>query len=125
MEFLKIFLIGVAGTLILLLGLQLFARWRTKKLVGREIPKKLGRDVVLYFYSPGCGACRKMEPVIEKLSKSTKVKRIDVSQREGLELAKQFGILGTPTTLVVKEGRVIKVFLGAQKEDKLFQEVRA
>jgi len=123
MEFLKVFLIGVGGTLLVMFGLQMLARWKTKKLVGKEVPRGLGKEGILYFYSPSCGACRRMEPVIENLSKKVRVKRVDVSQREGLELARRLGILGTPTTIVLKEGKVKKVFLGFQKEDKLLQEV--
>ncbi len=125
MELLKIFLIGVAGTIAFMFGLQLFARWRTKRIVGREIPRKFGREGILYFYSPRCGVCRRMEPVIESISGKVKVRRVDVSQRDGLELARSFGILGTPTTVVFKEGKVKKVFLGFQKEEKLLQEVRS
>ncbi len=125
MEILKIFLIGVAGTLAVMAGLQLFARWKTGKLVGKEVPRKLGREGILYFYSPKCGVCIRMEPVIESIAKKVRVKRIDVSKREGLEIARQLGVLGTPTTVVVKDGRVKKVFLGFQKEDKILKEVQA
>ena len=125
MELLKIFLLGVAGGIVLMSVLQLFARWRTRKLVGKEIPKKFGKEGILYFYSPGCGVCRRMEPVIEDLSKKIRVKKVDISQREGLQLARSLGVLGTPTTLVFKEGRVKKVFLGFQKVEKLLQEVRS
>ena len=121
----KIFLIVVAGTIAVMFGLQLFARWRTKKLVGREIPKKFGKEGILYFYSPSCGICKKMEPVIESLSGKVKVKKVDISQRDGLQLARDFGILGTPTTVIFREGKVVKVFLGFQKEEKLLQEVRS
>ncbi len=125
MELLKIFLIGVVVTIAVMFGLQLFARWRTKKLVGREVPRKFGKEGILYFYSPSCGVCRRMEPVIDSLSGKVKVKKVDVSQREGLRLARDFGILGTPTTVVFKGGKVVKVFLGFQREEKLLQEVRS
>ena len=125
MELLKIFLIGVVVTIATMFGLQLFARWRTKKLVGREVPRKFGKEGILYFYSPSCGVCKRMEPVIDSLSGKVKVKKVDVSQKEGLRLARDFGILGTPTTVVFKGGKVVKVFLGFQREEKLLQEVRS
>ncbi|WP_457601492.1 thioredoxin family protein [Hydrogenivirga sp.] len=123
MELLKVFLIALAGVFALMLGAQLFARWRAKKLVGREF-RKFGRDAVVYFYSPNCGACQRMNPVIEELSKKVKVKKVDVSNKEGLQVASQLGVLGTPTTVVVRNGRVHKAFLGFQKGENILEEVK-
>jgi len=123
MEILKIFLIGVAATVLVMFGLQLLVRWKAGRMVGREV-RGFGNEAILYFYSPNCGACKKMNPVIETLSKKARVKRVDVSDRKGLEMAKEFGVMGTPTTVVVKEGKIKKVFVGFQSEDKILKEVK-
>ncbi len=122
MELLKIFLIAVTGVMVGMLGLQLFARWKSKRMEGREI-KGFGKNIVLYFYSPGCGVCKKMEPVVESISRKVKIRKIDVSQKDGLQVARELGILGTPTTVVVRDGKVAKVFLGYQKEERILKEV--
>ena len=123
MEFLKILLILVIIVMVAVMGLQLFARWKMGKLVGREVPKRFGKEGILYFYSPSCGACRRMEPVIKQVSERIRVNMVDISKRDGLELARSLGILGTPATILYRDGRVRKVFLGYQREDKLMQEV--
>ncbi len=122
MELIKVFLIALAGVMLLMLSVQLFARWRAKKLVGKEF-SKFGKNVVVYFYSPSCGACVRMNPVIDDLSKNVRVKKVNVSDKEGLQIASQLGVLGTPTTVVVKDGRVKKAFLGFQKKENILQEV--
>ncbi len=122
MELIKVFLIALAGVMLLMLSVQLFARWRAKKLVGKEF-SKFGKNVVVYFYSPSCGACVRMNPVIDDLSKKVRVKKVNVSDKEGLQIASQLGVLGTPTTVVVKDGRVKKAFLGFQKKENILQEV--
>ncbi len=122
MELIKVFLIALAGVMLLMLSVQLFARWRAKKLVGKEF-SKFGKNVVVYFYSPNCGACVRMNPVIEEISKKVRVKKVNVSDKEGLHIASQLGVLGTPTTVVVKEGKVKKAFLGFQKKENILQEV--
>ena len=122
MELLKIFLIAVTGVMVGMLGLQLFARWKSKRMEGREI-KGFGKNIVLYFYSPGCGVCKKMEPVVESISRKVKIRKIDVSQKDGLQVARELGVLGTPTTVVVRDGKVAKVFLGYQKEERILKEV--
>ena len=124
MELLKVFLIAVAGVMLLMLSVQLFARWRAKRLVGKELTE-FGKNVVVYFYSPSCGACQRMNPVIDELSKKVKVKKVDVSNREGLQIASQLGVLGTPTTVVVKDGKVKRAFLGFKKAENILQEVKA
>ncbi len=123
MEFLKLFFIAVVGVLLLMLAVQLFARWRARKLVGKEL-REFGRNVVVYFYSPNCGACQRMNPVIDELSRKVKVKKVDVSNREGLKIASQLGVLGTPTTVVVRDGKVKKAFLGFQRKENILKEVR-
>ncbi len=123
MELLKIFLITVGGVILFMSIAQLFVRWRTKKMVGKEITR-FGKNVILYFYSPGCGACVKMEPIINSLSKKVKVKKVNVSEKEGLAVARELGILGTPTTVVIKDGKVQNVFVGFQKEERILKEVR-
>lgn len=122
-EFVKYFLLAVAVVILFMFLVQLFARWKAKRLEGKDL-KEFGRNVILYFYSPSCGACRRMEPEVEALSKKAKVKKIDVSNVEGLNLARKLGILGTPTTVVVKNGKVAKVFMGIQKAEKILQEVK-
>lgn len=60
-----------------------------------------------------------MEPTIEKISKEVKVYRINVNTEEGEKLAKEFGILGTPTILVVKEGKIRDVIIGTRDYTEL------
>jgi len=113
----------LAATLVLGIyyGLRFLILWKAKKIVGKSF-RNLSEGVT-YFYSPKCGACKRMEPIIEKLSKEINVLRIDVTTAEGERLAKEFGILGTPTIVVVKNGKVEKVIVGVQTYEKLKKEI--
>ena len=64
-----------------------------------------------------------MEPTIEKLSKEVQVLKIDVTTEEGEKLAKEFGIVGTPTIFVVKNGRIEKVIIGTRDYEELKREL--
>jgi thioredoxin 1 len=57
---------------------------------------------VIYCFSAHCGPCRKMDPNLFKL---------DVSRHSAP--ARALGIRATPTTLLVEDGKVLKVLLGA------------
>ena len=98
-------------------GIRAFVIRKAKKLVGREFREIY--EGIVYFYSPRCGACKRMEPTIEKISKEVKVYRINVNTEEGEKLAKEFGILGTPTILVVKEGKIRDVIIGTRDYTEL------
>lgn len=103
-------LISVLLVFFLFFGLRLLVQRRAKKLIGKEF-EGLSEGIV-YFYSPRCGACKRMNPVVDKLSKEIKVLKIDITTSEGNKLARRYNIFGTPTTFIVKNGKVVEVILG-------------
>ncbi len=121
-DLLIVLAVGVGGGFLLMKSLQLFVRWRARKLVGKEITD-FGKNVVIYFYTPGCRACVKMEPVIKSLAKKTRIRKIDISNDEGLRIARRLGVWGTPTTVIVKDGKVSSVLVGYRSEEKILREV--
>ena len=79
---------------------------------------KAGKKLLLYFYSPGCSACKTMTPVVEKMSQENKdVHKIDLSR--DMKLAKIFGVMGTPATVLVENSKISKYVLGARPESYL------
>jgi len=88
---------------------------------GKEF--KALRDGIVYFYSERCGACKMMRPEIEKLKESVEVLELDVARPEGYKMAQELGIVATPTTLVVKDGIIRKVFVGVIKSERILKEV--
>jgi thioredoxin 1 len=65
-----------------------------------------------------------MEPQVEKLSQAVEVKKIDVFSEEGQSIAKSLGVMATPTTVVVKDGKVQKTFVGVVSADRILQEFK-
>ncbi len=101
--------------------LRIYAGLRSKKMQGRRVD--FIKDGVIYFYSERCGACKIMKPEVEKLKKSVEVLELDVSKPEGFQKAKDLGIMATPTTLVVKDGIIKRVFVGVVRHQRILQEV--
>ena len=59
--------------------------------------------------------CRGMTPVIDALAKERDdVVKIDVTQH--LPVARAFSVLGTPTLVLVKDGKVEQMLVGAKSE---------
>ncbi len=110
-------ILAIVVVLGIFFGIRVLVLWRAKKLVGRKFEGI--EEGIVYFYSPRCKACKSMEPTIEKISKDIKVYRVNVNTEEGERLAKKFGILGTPTIFVVKEGRIRNVIIGTRDYEEL------
>ncbi|WP_448588562.1 thioredoxin family protein [Thermocrinis sp.] len=119
---LKILFFVVAFVVFLRLGLKLYVLKKAKTKEGMKVEGF--RDGVLYFYSRRCGACKAMEPQVERLSKEIEVKKLDVFSQEGQEEAKKFGVMATPTTILIKEGKIHKVLVGFVSAERVLKEFK-
>lgn len=118
-----------AGIIIVfIIVMKFIMQKRAQKVQGKSINISLFSDEVqnllksnksiLYFYTPTCGACKPQAPIIDKLKKDIElVGKIDLSEYKSV--AYEFGILGTPTTIIMKGNIVSEVFVGLQKYDFL------
>jgi thioredoxin 1 len=107
----------VAG--LALMGLlQAFVGYKAREAVGKEVPDFPPGRLLLYFMSPTCGPCRAMTPAVRRLSEQgARVRVVDVSQDPSLAL--QLGVMGTPTVMVVQDGKVEDVLVGPQPAERL------
>jgi len=79
---------------------------------------KAGSKVIMYFYSPNCRACKTITPIVRALSKKHK-NVFSINITKDMDTARQLGILGTPS-LVLVEGGIIKEFMaGAVGESQI------
>jgi thioredoxin 1 len=76
--------------------------------------------MLLYFYSEHCGACRPVTPLIDELSRARQgVVKVDV--RRHIDTARRFGIMGTPSLVLVDKGQIARVHVGAISDGYLQQ----
>jgi len=84
--------------------------------IGERIQK--GEKLLLYFYSPSCGACKAMTPVVEDMmNKKDNVYKINLAK--DYDIGKIFGIMGTPATIVVNDSKIDQYILGARSKQFL------
>ncbi|MCG5513122.1 thioredoxin family protein [Ectothiorhodospira shaposhnikovii] len=99
--------------------------YRTRGMQGRPAPdlsdliseeQKAHETLYFYFHSPRCGMCREVSAVLDPLmSERTDIIGIDVSRRP--DMARRFKVMGTPTLMRVRDGRIEKVLMGTRNED--------
>lgn len=108
------------------IGIQLYFRRQALKSKGQPvtplksaIPELNEQETCLVFcYSPSCGSCKSMLPAIDELAANDhNVHKLDISQH--MDLAREIGIRATPTTLLIENGVVSRVVLGAKSLNSL------
>ena len=112
----------LAAVVIAFAALQLRILSASKRAQGRAAPdlgdvltpeQRRATKLLLYFFSKNCGPCRVMGPYVDQLAQRyDNVVKIDVMQAP--DLVRRFGVMATPTTVLVDNGIVAKVVLGAK-----------
>ncbi len=91
--------------------------------IGGEIGKAIDKHekVLLYFYSPTCSACKVQTPIIDKLigSIDNKVRIFKIDVSKDMDVALKFGVIGTPSTVVIENGKIKEFFVGVKSENIL------
>lgn len=74
--------------------------------------------MVIDFSTSWCGPCQFMEPVIEDFAeKYTDVLFAKIDVDELPEVAREFGVDGMPTFVLIKNGKEVNKIIGAKPEE--------
>ena len=84
-----------------------------------------GIPVLVDFYAPWCGPCKKMAPKLESLStsKSGEFKLVKINADENKALMKELKVIEIPTLLIYKKGELTWQHIGLIEEATLVQEL--
>jgi thioredoxin 1 len=125
--FVMSYLVGIVVLFVgLMVAMQLAIRLRARAQRGKSLPELSGpwskrlrgeASRLLYFFSPGCGACKPLTPRFEQLSRQRPGSVFVVNVAAELALARALNVMATPSVVEVANGIIVGFHVGLPPAD--------
>ena len=89
-----------------------------------EVEEEKKGLILVDFFAPWCSPCVLMAPIIEELTEDYKEKSVKIGKlnvEENKQTAEKYNIMGIPTIILFKDGKIIEQITGYQGKDVLQQ----
>ena len=78
--------------------------------------------VFVDFYADWCGPCKMLSPIMDTISNTNTVYKINVDEEE--DLAREYGIMSIPCVILFKDGKEINRSIGLKSKDEILELVK-
>jgi thioredoxin 1 len=85
----------------------------------QEVLKAVGL-VMVDFWAVWCGPCKMVAPIVDELAKeyAGKLKVLKLNTDENQDIAGKYQVMGIPSLLFFKDGKVVEKLVGAMPKSK-------
>ncbi len=77
--------------------------------------------VLVDFFANWCGPCKMLAPIMEEISETHKVFKVDTD--EAGDLAMEYGIMSIPCVILFKDGKEVNRSVGLRTKEDLLKMV--
>ena len=105
---------------------DLNSEWQKGSYALRKLYHESKKPLLVIFSSPSCGPCHVLKPQLKRVIKELEgaVQGIEIDIDKDQEIAKQAGIIGTPTVQLFKEKLLKKQWQGVKQRSEFKQAIK-